>query len=134
MPQIQGKCLCESVKIIAQPVKEELGVCHCSMCRKWSAGPLMVVDCGTDVTFEGEQNVSVFHSSDWGERGFCTKCGTNLFWRMRSTGQTMVSTELFDGVPFKFDHQIFIDEKPDYYNFSNETHNMTGAEVIESFN
>ncbi|MGU9957631.1 MAG: hypothetical protein ACNYPI_08410 [Arenicellales bacterium WSBS_2016_MAG_OTU3] len=28
------------------------------------------------------------------------------------------------------DHQIFIEEKLDYYNFAEKTHNMTGAEVF----
>lgn len=32
-----------------------------------------------------------------------------------------------------FDHQVFIDEKPSYYCFSNETTNMTGAEVFASY-
>ena len=41
---------------------------------------------------------------------------------------------LFDNSEeLKFDHQIFIDEKPDYYSFSNETKNMTGEEVIAQF-
>jgi hypothetical protein len=34
---------------------------------------------------------------------------------------------------FIFDHQIFIDEKSEYYCFSNETQNMTGAEVFAMF-
>mgnify|MGYP000675211619 CR=1 FL=1 len=33
----------------------------------------------------------------------------------------------------KIIHQIFIDEKPAYYCFANETHNMTGAEVFAQF-
>jgi len=32
-----------------------------------------------------------------------------------------------------FDHQIFIDEKPSFYDFSNNTKNMTGAEVFAAF-
>ena len=32
-----------------------------------------------------------------------------------------------------FDHQIFIDEKPEYYSFANETKNMTGEEVFAMF-
>jgi hypothetical protein len=32
-----------------------------------------------------------------------------------------------------FDRQIFIDEKPEYYSFANETKNMTGAEVFAQF-
>ncbi|MBF0289765.1 MAG: hypothetical protein HQM14_18280 [SAR324 cluster bacterium] len=34
---------------------------------------LMTVDCGTDVSFENEENVSLFSSSQWAERGFCNK-------------------------------------------------------------
>jgi len=30
----------------------------------------------------------------------------------------------------RFDHQIFIDRKPDYYSFANETKNLTGEEVF----
>jgi hypothetical protein len=33
----------------------------------------------------------------------------------------------------EFDHQIFIDDKPSYYCFADETHNLTGAEVIAAF-
>jgi hypothetical protein len=41
---------------------------------------------------------------------------------------------LFDGESqLNFDHQIFIDEKPDYYAFVNETRNMTGAEVFAQY-
>ncbi len=32
-----------------------------------------------------------------------------------------------------FDHQIFIDEKPDYYSFSNKTYNVTGEEVFAQY-
>ncbi|HEY9771236.1 MAG TPA: hypothetical protein V6C71_22530 [Coleofasciculaceae cyanobacterium] len=34
---------------------------------------------------------------------------------------------------FVFDHQIFIDEKPEYYSFANKTKNMTGEEVLLMF-
>jgi hypothetical protein len=32
-----------------------------------------------------------------------------------------------------FDHQVFIDEKPSYYCFPNETENLTGAEVFAKY-
>ncbi|NIT13149.1 MAG: GFA family protein, partial [Candidatus Dadabacteria bacterium] len=52
------------------------------MCRKWCGGPLMAVNCGTDVTFEGEDNITVYDSSSWAERGFCSGCGSHLFYRL----------------------------------------------------
>jgi hypothetical protein len=36
-----------------------------------------------------------------------------------------------DGIVF--DHQVFIDDKPDYYDFANKTKNMTGEEVFAKF-
>jgi len=34
---------------------------------------------------------------------------------------------------FVFDHQVFIDNKPDYYSFANETDDMTEAEVVAKY-
>ncbi|NEZ03583.1 hypothetical protein G4Y73_05375 [Wenzhouxiangella sp. XN201] len=36
-------------------------------------------------------------------------------------------------VPWTFSEQIFIDEKPSWYEFANETNNMTAAEVFEKY-
>lgn len=33
-------------------------------------------------------------------------------------------------MPFVFDHQVFIDEKPDFYAFANQTRKPTGAELF----
>ena len=38
-----------------------------------------------------------------------------------------------DDKAFVFDNQVFIDEKPSYYCFANETENMTGAEVFAKY-
>ena len=49
-------------------------------------------------------------------------------------GLYAVSAEAFDERGgFAFTSQIFIDEKPAYYDFANQTHNMTGAEVFAAF-
>lgn len=133
--QMKGSCLCGAVVVNAATVRPNAGACHCNMCRKWGGGPLLVVECGTDVSFRGEENKSVYDSSEWAERGFCSKCGTHLFYKLKKTGQYMIPVGLFDGdeQQIVFDHQIFIEEKPAYYCFSNKTENMTGAEVFAKF-
>ncbi len=132
--EIKASCLCGAVKIEAKEVNNSVGACHCSMCRKWGGGPLMAVDCGTDVSFEGEENISVFDSSEWAERGFCKQCGTHLFYRLKQSNQTIMPAGLFDkGEEFVFDHQVFIDEKPGFYGFSNQTEDITGAEVFAKY-
>jgi len=132
--EAKGHCLCGEVEIKTLFMSPDVGACHCSMCRKWGGGPLLAVDCNADVTFSGENSISVYSSSDWAERGFCAKCGTHLFYRLKQNGQYIVPVGLFDGVEsVNFDHQIFIEEKPEYYSFVNETKNMTGEEVFAQF-
>lgn len=130
----QGHCLCGAVKVSIGGDQTHVGACHCSMCRRWSGGPLMAIDCGTDVAFEGEDSIAVFDSSPWAERGFCTKCGSNLFYRIKQGQSYIMLAGLFDDIDgFSFASQVFIDEKPDYYAFSNKTKDMTAAQVFEYY-
>ena len=134
MIEARGSCLCGATRIIARSVSKNVGACHCSMCRKWGGGPLMAVDCGTEVAFEGEENISVYNSSEWAERGFCNKCGSHLFYRLKESKQYVIPVGLFDDDElFVFDHQVFIDEKPTFYSFANATIDMTGAEVFARY-
>ena len=131
---VHGSCLCGAVSLLATGIKTDVGACHCGMCRKWVGGPLMAVDCGTEVGFIGHEHIGRFASSEWAERGFCKQCGSALFYRLKQTGQYIVPAGLLDNeAELNFDHQIFIDEKPQYYSFSNNTKNLTGAEVMAQF-
>ncbi len=130
----KGTCLCGAVKIAAKNMSNKVGACHCNMCRTWGGGALLAVDCGSDVSFEGEKNIGIFSSSDWAERGFCKQCGTHLFYRLKANHQYFIPIGLFKNTQeLIFDHQVFIDEKPEYYSFANETHNLTGAELFANF-
>lgn len=129
-----GHCLCGAVELQAKTMNKDVGVCHCSMCRTWSGGPFFGVDCKSDVLINGIASVGIFTSSDWAERGFCKQCGTHLFYKLKQTGQYIIPAALLGReAELQLDHQIFIDEKPNYYCFANETKNMTGAEVFAAF-
>jgi len=131
---IDGHCLCGAVKVHVASVGNTFGACHCDMCRRWAGGPFLAMDCGTQVSFEGEPGISVYDSSEWAQRGFCKHCGTHLFYRLKANQQYMMSPGLFNDIgAIKFDHQLFIEEKPDYYDFANKTHNMTGEETFAAF-
>ena len=131
---LNGQCLCGTVSLQATVAKNSVGACHCSMCRRWGGGPLLAIDCGADLQLQGEQAISLYKSSDWAQRGFCSRCGTHLFYKLTQNNQHIVPAGLFDQTDgLHFDHQIFIDEKPEYYDFANHTHNMTGEEVFAQF-
>ena len=131
---ISGGCLCGAVRFTADPNGRRFGVCHCSMCRRWTAGVFFAVECEDRVRIEDETYLGVYRSSGWAERGFCQKCGTPLFYRMTGQGYYAVSLEaLDDREGFTFVNQIFIDDKPPYYDFANATRTMTGADVAAAF-
>ncbi|ARU56811.1 MAG: GFA family protein [Pseudomonadales bacterium] len=130
---VEGTCLCGAVTLSGN-AEPHVGVCHCSMCRKWGGGPYFAVDCGTDLKITGEDHVATFSSSEWAERGFCKDCGTHLFYRLKGNQQYMLPAGLLSNQDdFKLDHQIFIDKKPAYYDFANETETMTEAEVFAKY-
>ncbi|ABV35664.1 glutathione-dependent formaldehyde-activating, GFA [Shewanella sediminis HAW-EB3] len=134
MTERKGQCLCGAVKFVAKNSENSVAACHCGMCRTWGGGPLMAVSCGSDVSFEGKENISVYSSSDWAERGFCKNCGSHLFYRLKQISEYQLSAGLFDSQSsFKFDLQVYIDKKPSFYSFANKTSIMTEAEVIAKY-
>lgn len=130
----KGHCLCGAVKFTTSKLQKNVGACHCRICRKWGGGALMAVECGSEVVFDDEDQITTYDSSTWAERGFCKQCGSHLFYRLKETSQHFIPAGLFDEPQsFTFDHQVFIDEKPSYYDFSNKTQDMTGAEVFAKY-
>lgn len=130
---IKGHCLCGDVEVSVKDVGKSVGACHCGMCRRWTGGPFMVVDCGDRVQLAGEERISVFDSSEWAERGFCSRCGTHLFYRLKQQGTYFVPVGLLEAGDWIFDHQVFVDEQPSFYAFANDTNNMTGPELFAQY-
>ena len=130
---MKGTCLCGAVSLSAAD-RVSMAACHCGMCRRWGGGPLLAVHCSGEVSIEGRDEITVFKSSDWAERGFCARCGTHLFYRLVTANEYIVPVGLFqDGTRFHFDEQIFIDHKPSYYDFANATAQLTEAEVFAKY-
>ena len=120
-----GSCLCGSVTFTADAMAN-FNACHCSMCRKWCGGPFMAVPC-QDAAFTGP--VQVYASTERIERGFCGTCGSSLYFHIADHPIHAIPVSLFDdpsGLTFKA--EIYVDDKPDYYSFANDTRKMTGAE------
>lgn len=130
---MQGRCLCGAIEVIA-PNRTSLDACHCGMCRRWGGGPALMIACGQDLTLKGNESLTVHHSSEWAERGFCSICGSHIFYRLIANGDHFVPAGLFQpDIGFQLNRQIFIDRKPPYYSFSEATQNLTEIEVIAQY-
>ena len=90
---VPGGCLCGAVRFTARLKNRDVGVCHCSMCRRWAAGPFFAMECEGAVQVADETNLGAYRSSEWAERCFCKKCGSVLFYRLVGKDFSAVSAE-----------------------------------------
>lgn len=120
---MKGSCLCGAVRIrlSARPTHPP-EACHCSLCRKHSGHVLAAVNVHRDtLTVEGEDLVGWYASSEKVDRGFCTRCGSTLFWRpnLPDYPYTAVSMGLFDEpTGMRLAKHTFVAEKGDYYDIA----------------
>lgn len=131
--KVSGKCLCGAVELRAVVPDEKVEACHCSMCRKWGGGPF--IGFTTDqVTIAGEENVAIFDSSEWAERTFCKHCGTHLFYKMKGKDMYSVAAGFFSDLSdVELSEEIYIDSKPHYYSFAQNTEQLTEQQVLEKY-
>jgi hypothetical protein len=121
---VHGHCECGAVEIEIKEYGNFGYTCHCDGCRRINAGPHMAVDPGPkeNVDFlRGEEKITIYHDDEV-ERGFCSVCGTTLFWHDPAQNHYCMNAELFDAVIANADFQLelFYDHKPEYYSFAGE--------------
>src|SRR6187431_3317766 len=82
---MNGSCLCGGVKFSFKKFDAEIANCHCSMCRKFSGaayGTFGIVN-SENINWEsGFELIKVFNSSQAAHRGFCSNCGSSIFYRL----------------------------------------------------
>lgn len=131
---LQGKCLCGACAFTATPTSLDAGVCHCGQCNSWTGGMFINVYCGDTVAFAEGAPLGSYKGSAWGERIFCTICGSSLAWQTQDGAHQSVSIQAFDDPSqFTLTTQIFTDRKPGCYALANETEMMTEAEVMAKY-
>ena len=129
-----GECLCGAIKLLVNIDNTDLGACHCMTCLKWSGGPLMELECGANVEFEGAENIRTYESSTWAVRGFCKQCGSHVFIKEKSSNSYGIPVGLFkDDSGISFNRQVFFDNKPSFYDFLNSTLNITSETIYQLF-
>lgn len=131
-----GGCLCGAVTYKISTDLTETGACHCSMCRKWSGGVYLGTEiAGDKITVSGTDNLTVYASSPWAERAFCTTCGSSIYYRITAPGPMngihhvgIGTLDNTDGI--NLTGEIFIDKKPAGYEFAGDREKFTEAEFM----
>ena len=116
----KGGCLCGGVRYEIAGALRDVVVCHCSQCRRTS-GSFVAASrtLNAGLIMQKSETLSWYRSSYRAERGFCTRCGSNLFWR-QTAGPGMDQTSIMAGTldaptGLKVMQHIFVADKSDYY-------------------
>jgi hypothetical protein len=91
--------------------------CHCLQCRKQSGHFWVSTDVPRSaLTIHGAENLTWFRSSEKVRRGFCSRCGSSLFWDPILKDKIGVAMGAFDPpTGTRLEKHIFVAEKGDYY-------------------
>ena len=115
-----GGCLCGAVRYtIAGPLRPVV-FCHCGQCRRTSGHHVAATACRADhFTLVAGEGLRWYRSSASAERGFCKRCGSNLFWRTTHRADLSIMAGTLD-VPTGLQPQahIFVADKSDYYSLN----------------
>ena len=113
----EGSCLCGAVRFEVACELPPPDVCHCSQCRKQSGHAFASTDVPrAALTVHGADNVTWFRSSEKVRRGFCSTCGSSLFWDPLQKDWTSVAMGAFDGpTGTRLRIHIHVADKGDYY-------------------
>lgn len=113
----RGSCLCRRVTFEVAGDLPKPDACHCSLCRKHSGHFFASTDVPKSaLIIHGEEHVTWFYSSDKIRRGFCSACGSSLFWDPVSRNHIAIAMGSFDApTKTELERHIFVADKGDYY-------------------
>ena len=112
-----GSCLCGAVRFEVDAALRPPDACHCTQCRKTSGHFWASTDVKrNDLRIDGAEHLSWFQSSAKVRRGFCSLCGSSLFWDPVGKDIVGVAMGAFDGpTNTHLAIHIFVADKGDYY-------------------
>lgn len=128
--RLSGHCLCGAITVTLTNPKDHVEVCHCDMCKRQGGAFYGALE-SESFELTGEDALGVYRSSEWAERGFCSKCGSSLFYHFLPTGNRSFAAGLFEGAnTLPVSREIFVDEKASWCPETGDHPRLTGEEVI----
>ncbi len=125
MSSAMGSCLCRGVEFRVELPSKWVAHCHCTMCRR-AHGAAFVTWVGMEEercrVEDGDGLLRWYESSPGAERGFCSRCGSTLFFRSRRwPGELhIVRSNFVDPVDRAPQAHVFFDTHVDWLTIADE--------------
>lgn len=120
--QHRGGCACGAVRFHFRGKPGPVVACHCSQCRRQTGLYFASADVARDsLTIDGMESVRWYQSSDVAERGFCSNCGSGLFWQRSGAPVVSILAGAFDQPSgLVFGYHIYCADKGDFYQITDD--------------
>ena len=112
---VTGSCLCGANRFTIDQPLGEVTACHCSQCRKTSGHFAASFDVEEAALTWGQKVVAEYESAGGGRRGFCTGCGSSLYFRAAEGGFSVEAGCIDNPTGGHLARHIFVADKGDYY-------------------
>jgi len=113
-----GSCLCGAVRAEVDGPLRAVVNCHCTQCRKWTGHHVAATAAWKrDLELVDPENLlRWYRSSDTAQRGFCSRCGSSLFWEMDGAETMTILAGMIDGATcLETTAEIYVSNRGDYY-------------------
>jgi hypothetical protein len=92
-----GRCLCGSIRFETGGPLRDVTACHCSQCRRQTGLYYAATSAPvSSLAIEGEENLTWYRASETARRGFCSECGSALFWVADDADDISIMAGAFD--------------------------------------
>lgn len=119
---VKGSCECQGVVFELTGELRDVVFCHCSQCRKTSGHYWAATQVSKgNLNLIKATSLSWYDSSDKARRGFCSVCGSSMFYERKGIDKISVSAGSLE-IPTSLDRMrhIYVASKGDYYDISDE--------------
>ena len=119
---VKGSCECQGVVFELTGELRDVVFCHCSQCRKTSGHYWAATQVSKgNLNLIKATSLSWYDSSDKARRGFCSVCGSSMFYERKGIDKISVSAGSLE-LPTSLDRMrhIYVASKGDYYDISDD--------------
>jgi hypothetical protein len=115
--EVTGSCLCGSVRFSVRGRVRDVLVCHCAFCCRMNTHVGAYAACApSDLKIESTRTLRWHRSSPRARRGFCSKCGSALFWKPTPVTHISIAAGSLDApTGLTIEAHVCTAQKGDYY-------------------
>jgi hypothetical protein len=122
----RGSCLCGGCAYeITGPLRDVIA-CHCTQCRKQTGHFMAATNARlSDFRLVRAESLRWYRASPQAQRGFCSTCGSTLFWQADGRDEISITAGTLDGATgLKIEGHIYCADKGDYYVIADEGYRL----------